>query len=77
MRRKSVWTELPNQPEYQGANYWKVRCDICREEAIKASPRNVELWKVGHHGKHHFGTPWAFTVIPMKREEAGDAAKNG
>jgi len=75
-QRRSKWTELPDE---QGATYWKVRCEVegCGFEEVKASKRNAALCQVGHQRARHYGHAWNFSVLPMKREEVADVAKNG
>jgi hypothetical protein len=63
--RRSKWTETTAA----AATYWKVKCLTCGAEWVKASPRNVELCKVGHHGKSHYGHPMDYSVVPMRRVE--------
>jgi len=61
--RRSKWTEVPAGE----ATYWKVRCNTCGSEWVKASERNVVLCKMGHHRGSHFGHPMDYSIVPMKR----------
>ena len=64
-----MWATAPDAE----ANYWKVRCNTCGFENVKASKRNVELCRIGHHRSRHYGHPMDYSIVPMKRTETAGA----